>query len=73
MLRNNVYYKKKAQSIKRSGEEGIKNLIEVASNRNNKERQSLPRLDKRERLSMLWLMGPNSENEKLVNHLISKA
>jgi hypothetical protein len=45
--RNNKYYRKKAQSLKRSGEQGIKHVMEAASGRELKAGQSLPRLDQK--------------------------
>lgn len=49
-MKNNHYYKKKAQSLKKSGEQSIKNMLEVVSKQEAQEGKgswSLPRLDKK--------------------------
>jgi hypothetical protein len=71
VIKDNNYYKKKAQSLQKSGEQSIKNIIEVVSSKQG-GRKSLPRIDKHEKLSLLWLMGPTNKNEKLGHHLINK-
>lgn len=46
-MKNNHFYKKKAQSLKKSGEQSVKNIIEIASKKTSEGGRSLPRLDKR--------------------------
>jgi hypothetical protein len=48
ILKSSEHYRKKAQIMKRSGEESVKHLLEASSDRGRgSSRHSLPRLDKR--------------------------
>jgi hypothetical protein len=60
----------KMNSIKKSSEESIKHMIEATSLNNRKH--SLPRLDQRDKINLLWMMGQDIKTEKLVNHLMDK-
>jgi hypothetical protein len=60
--------KQKAQSLKRSGEEGLRAALKLDHTKN----QSLPKLPQKEKLSLLWLMSPSTKNDALVMHLLDK-
>ena len=47
MAKNSQHYKKKAQILKKKGEEGVRNILEISSQRDSKShRHSLPSLDR---------------------------
>ena len=69
------YYRSQSKSIKKSGEQGIKQIMAVVDGKIEKEkyaRHSLPNLDRKQKLSILWLMNPKADS-KLVNHLMNKS